>query len=470
MRRVCLWAALLTALSGCAIGPDYERPAVDTPPSWRVEEPEARELANTAWWEQFGDPVLNELIQTALKENKDLKIAAARIEEFYGRYVVTRAAMFPQIGAGATGGRERLSEQGAVPVAPGVHNPGSFWELFLSGSWEIDVWGRLRRATEAAKASLLATEEGRRTVILTLVSSVAGSYVNLRSLDRQLEIAEKTAKAREGSYDLFKRRFEGGTISELELSQVKSLYEQALASIPPLQKLIAQQENALSVLLGRNPGPVPRGKTIDELTLPAVPAGLPSELLERRPDLRQAEEFLVAANAQIGVARAAYFPAISLTGLFGWSSRELSDLFTGPAKTWSWAVPIAQPVFTAGAISGQVKAAVAIQQEALVGYQQVIQAAFREVEDALVDQRRSREQLEAQTREVEALAQTVHFARVRFDNGYTSFIEVLDAERSLFETDLARIQTKGILFQSLVNCYKSMGGGWVVEAEGLAAN
>jgi multidrug efflux system outer membrane protein len=256
-------------------------------------------------------------------------------------------------------------------------------------------------------------------------------------------------------------------ISELELKQVKSEYEAALASIPAIEKTITQQENALSVLLGRNPGAIQRGKTVDELVLPAIPAGLPSDLLANRPDIRQAEQDLISANAQIGVARAQYYPSISLTGLFGWASTDLSDLFQGSAKTWSWAVPVAAPIFTGGAISGQVRAAEAFQQQSLVRYQQVIQNAFRETEDSLVDQRKTKEQLQTLKQQVGSLTDYARIARLRYDNGYTSYIEVLDAERSLFNAELTYAQTQGVLFQALINLYKAMGGGWVTEAEQL---
>jgi multidrug efflux system outer membrane protein len=465
MRNIIICPLLAIILFGCMMGPDYRRPTVETPASWRFEEKEAREIGNTAWWEQFNDPVLNELIQTALNENKDVMIATARVEEFVGRYGITRASLFPQAGAGAIGGRSRATENGATALTSATQNPADNYSAFLNASWEIDLWGKLRRATEASRADLLSQEEGRKGVILTLVASVASAYVNLRDLDKQLEIARRTAQSRKESYDLFQLRFRGGVISELELSQVKSLYEQALAIIPFLEKAISQQENALSVLIGRNPGSIPRGKKIDELVLPAVPAGLPSDLLAKRPDIRQAEQVLIAANARIGVARSLYFPTISLTGMFGFASTDLSTLFQGPSRVWSWNVPLNVPIFTAGAIGGQVEAAEAIQRQALLQYQQSIQTAFREVEDALIDQRRSREGLEIQTRQVESLLTYARFARLRFENGYTSYIEVLDAERSLFDAELARAQTTGVLFQSLVNLYKAIGGGWVIEAD-----
>ena len=463
MRKPLFAALLALLLGGCMMGPDYFRPAVETPPAWRLTEQSAKDLANTAWWEQFGDPVLNDLMATALRENKDLMIAAARIEEFAGNYGIVRSGLFPQVGAGYEASRQRNTLPGDVKSS--TYNA---YQVALSASWEIDIWGRIRRQTEAANAQLLASEEGRRGVILSLVGSVAGAYINLRNLDRQLEIAKATAKSRGESYELFKLRFEGGVISLLELSQNKSQYEEALASIPPLEKAIAQQENGLSLLLGRNPGPIPRGKDIDQLTLPEIPAGLPSELLERRPDIRRTEQNLIAANALIGAARAAYFPTISLTGLFGYASPSFSNLFNSENKVWQYSAPITMPIFTAGAIAGQVQAAEAVQQQALFGYQKAIQEAFREVDDSLINQDRTREQLLAQRRQVEALQQYASTARLRYDNGYTSFIEVLDAERSLFNVQLQYTQTHQVQLQAMINLYLAMGGGWVNEAEKVA--
>jgi len=452
---VALLALLALLAGGCMVGPDYVRPAVDAPASWRLSDQDARDLANTAWWEQFGDPVLNDLVSTALRENKDLLIATARVEEFAGNYGFVRAGLFPQVGAGYEASRQRNIPSGAA--AASTYNS---YSAVLNASWEIDIWGRIRRQTEAANAQLLASEEGRQGVILSLVGSVAGAYINLRNLDRQLEIAKATAKSRGESYEIFKLRFEGGVISVLELSQNKSQYEEALATIPPLEKGIAQQENGLSVLLGRNPGPIPRGKDIDQLALPAIPAGLPSELLERRPDIRRAEQNLVAANALIGAAKAAYFPSISLTGLFGYASPGFSNLFNSQNKVWQYAAPISMPIFTAGAIAGQVQAAEAGQQQALFAYQKAIQEGFREVNDALVNQDRTIEQLKAQRRQVEALQQYSLIARLRFENGYTSFIEVLDAERSLFNAQLQYVQTQQVQFQAMISLYLAMGGGW----------
>jgi outer membrane protein, multidrug efflux system len=466
--NIVLAAILLFLLTGCMVGPDYQRPAVDTPQNWRFEDKAAKDTVNTLWWEQFNDPVLNELIRIALEENKDVKIAAARVEQFLGQYGTTRAALFPQVGIGASAGRQRLSQStGPVPYErdPSINTSFDNYEIFVNVNWEIDLWGKIRRATEAARANLLSTEEARRSVIMTLVTAVANSYVNLRDLDKQLVLTIETAQNYKEYYDLFSLRYKYGIVSEIEVKQAAAQYEQAMANIPFLQKGIAQQENALSVLLGRNPGPIPRGKTVDELMPPAVPAGLPSDLLLNRPDIRQAEQDLVSANANIGVAKALYYPTISLTGFFGFASMDLSNLFHGPAKMWSYAVPISMPIFTAGAIEGQVKASEAVQQQTLWRYQQVIQTAFREVDDSLVDHQRTREQLASLARETAALRDYVRLARLRYDNGYTSYLEVLYSQTLLYNSEILHTTAQGTLFQALVNLYKSMGGGWVVEAD-----
>lgn len=465
MRTLAAAAVLSIVLGGCAVGPDYRRPSVETPRSWRIEEKDARNVADTAWWEQMNDPVLNDLVASALRENKDVKIAAARVEEFAGRLSVSRGAMLPQAGADASAGRERLSRKGLPHVPSTTANLGNLYQASAGVQWEIDLFGRLRRATEAARADFLATEEGKRATILSLVGSVVSEYVNLRDLDKQLEIARRTVRSREESFRIFGLRFRGGVISEIELNQAKSEYEQALATVPSLERAVALQEHALSALLGRNPGSIPRGASIDDLGRPAVPAGLPSDLLERRPDIRQAEQELIAANARIGVARAQYFPSISLTGALGGTSTDLSALFGGPARTWSYAVPVSVPIFAGGVIAGGVKIAEAQREKLLIRYRQAIQDAFRDVEDALADHLHTRDQLEAQERQVETLRNYARVARLRFNNGYTSYIEVLDAERSLFNAELACTQTRGAEYQALANLYKAMGGGWVADAE-----
>jgi multidrug efflux system outer membrane protein len=469
--KVIIIAICILSLWSCAIGPDYKRPGIDTPSAWRIDDKEAKDLVNTAWWEQFNDPVLNDLIGVALKENYDIKVAAARVDEYVGQYWIGRSGLFPQISASASGGRQRVSENGPVALSSGYQNPSTSYQATFNGSWEIDIWGRLRRTTEAARADLLSTEEYRRGIILSLVGKVAGGYVNLRDLDKQMIVARDTAKSRKESLRLFNLKFENGIISELELSQVKSEYEQAESRIPAIQKEITFQENALSVLLGKNPGPIPRGKTIDELILPTVPSGLPSELLERRPDLRQAEQDLIAANARIGAAKALYFPTITLTGNSGWSSTQLYNLFSGPSNVWTWAgQTINAPIFTGGNIAGQVMVAEAQQQQALFNYKKAIQTAFQDVNDSLEDRKQTGEQLVVLGRKVDALRNYARVAKRRYDNGYTSYIEVLDAERSLFNAELEYAQTQGTLFQSMVNVYKAMGGGWVMQAEKMTGS
>lgn len=446
-------------------GPNYRRPEIETMEKYRFGEKVARDIADTAWWEQFGDPILNELIRIALVENKDIRIATARIEEFQGRYGATRSELFPQISGNAAA--ERLRSTAFVwPRGLGGIDPYySNYQVSINANWEIDIWGRIRRLSEAARHQLFASEAARRATILTLVTSVASSYINLLILDRQLEIARATAATRRDTLEVFRMRYEGGVISQLELAQIESQYETAVAAIPPLESSIAQQENALAVLLGRNPGPIARGRELAKLELPMVSAGLPSELLMRRPDLREAEQNLISANAQIGAARALYFPRISLTGMLGVASTQLATLFTGPAYIAAFGVMTSVPIFTAGGIAGQVKQAEAQHEQALVGYQRAIQIAFREVEDSLIAVQKTRAELAAQTRRVEASRTYLEMAQLRYDEGYISFIEVLDAQRTLFEAQTTQAQTRGGVFNSLVNLYKSLGGGWVVEAD-----
>jgi multidrug efflux system outer membrane protein len=458
---------LTLSLGGCLLGPDYHRPVVDTPPAFRFATDETNEIVDTVWWEQFQDPGLNAMIATALADNKDVKIAAARVEQFLGQFVTTRAQLFPQAGAGFNGQRERIP-LGIAQVPGGAGPVFNQFQATLSASWEIDFFGKLRRQTEAARASLLASEEGRRATILTLVSSVATSYVNLLSLDRQLKIAHSTVDSRAASVKVFELRFAGGQVAQMQLAQSQSEYEASLATIPQIELQIAQQEDSLSILLGKNPEAIVRDRELDDLALPIVPAGLPSQLLERRPDLRQAEQDLIAANAQIGAARALYFPSISLTGLFGTASGQFSSLFSGPARAWNFAGAVTMPIFTAGSIGGQVKQAEAIQQQALFTYQKSIQVAFQEVADALVARQKFQTQLVVQGRQVDALSTYSRLARLRYEGGYTSYIEVLDAERSLFNAQLSYAQTQGAVFTSSVSLYKAMGGGWVTDAERLS--
>ena len=465
IKRIAFYTCTLLLASACAVGPDYQKPEVEMPEAWRFEYSDNQKIVNTPWWKQFQDPVLDGLIQAALESNRDVRIAAARVEEFAARVDIARSGFYPQIGYQGDASRNKISDDSLSNLPPGTPSVSDNFQATLNVGWELDVWGKIRRATESARASLLSAEEGKRTVILTLVTSVATSYVELRALDRRLEIARETLESRYETLELFQLKFEGGVISQLEVAQVRSEYEQAAVSIPSLERQIALLENSLAVLLGQNPGPIPRGKTIAELILPTIPEGIPSEVLEQRPDVRAAEQELVAANAQIGVARAQYFPSITLTGLLGVASNELSNLASSSAGFWSAGGAIAGPVFTGGLISGQVRVTEAIQKQALETYLQTIQTAFREVDDALVSNQKTRAELEAQGRRVEALREYARFANLRYDEGQVSYIEVLDSERRLFEAELAYAQNQSDVYSALVNTYKAMGGGWIVEAE-----
>jgi len=470
LSRSGILSLVLLSVSACtAVGPDYVRPEIDSPDAWRVDYAAAADVANTRWWEQFDDPVLTQLIGIALRENKDVRIAAARVEEFAARLDITRSGFYPQIGYNGQASRNQASREVFGGVPSGTGRTYSDYSATLNAGWELDVWGRIRRATEASRADLLAQDENRRTVILSLVSAVANTYVTLRQLDRQLEVSQNTLATRAEALRLFEIKFKGGVISELELAQVKVEYEQAAAAIPPIERQIALTENALSVLLGHNPESIPRGKSIDALLLPPVPAGAPSALLENRPDIRAAEQNLVAANARIGVARAQYFPSISLTGLFGYVSDELDNLLQNSANVWSLGGGALGPIFTGGAITGQVRASEAVQRQALVAYLQTVQTAFRDVDDALVNVQKTREQLEAEGRRVQALRDYARLAKLRYDEGYASYIEVLDAQRSLFDAELQYVGVRGTVYTSLVNTYKAMGGGWIIQAQATAA-
>jgi multidrug efflux system outer membrane protein len=338
----------------------------------------------------------------------------------------------------------------------------------LGVSFELDLWGKLRNATEAARAQLLATEENRRTVILTLVSQLANSYVQLLDLDQQLAVTRATLQTRSESVRINGLRFRAGLTSELDYQQAVAEYQNAAVQVPLLERQIGQQENAISLLLGRNPGTISRGVSLDRLAMPQVPGGLPSELLERRPDIRGAEQQLIAANALIGVAKAAFFPSISLTGLFGVASTDLSDLFKGPSKTWQFAGALAQPIFTGGALTGQLQIAEAVQKQALLNYQQTIQTAFAEVDDSLIAVSKLRQQLKDEEAQVKALQRNLDLATLRYQNGYSDYLTVVDADRNLYSAQLQYVQSQGDLFSAMVSLYKAMGGGWIDEAERMA--
>ncbi len=456
---------MIAWVAGCTVGPDYIRPNINTPVAYRFEDKEAQDAANTDWWKQFQDPVLDALIREALLNNKDIRLAAANVEKAAGVLTQTRSSLFPQVDYSGSGAKQRASEEGATPVPSSVTNPQTTYQLLANASWEIDLWGRIRRLSEAAQADLLATEEAKRGIILSLVSSVASSYIQLLGLDMQLMIARRTLATYAESVRIFELQFRYGQVSQMNLEQARTQYETAAGTIPQIESQISQAENALSILLGRNPGPIQRDRTIFELTIPTVPAGLPSDILVNRPDIRQAEQNLIAANAQIGAARALYYPTISLTGAFGVSSADLSNLFNGSARVWSYAGSVTGPIFTAGGISGQVKQAEAGRKASLITYEASIQSAFADVENALIAREKLTEQLRAQERLVKASKAYARLAMLQYQGGYSAYLTVLSAQQQLFPAELNQAQYLASAFTSYVNLYKAMGGGWMTESD-----
>ncbi len=448
-------------LASCTVGPDYQRPSIDVPNNWTISYDAAATMIDTAWWEQFNDPVLNELIATALKENLDLLAATARVDQYLGQWRTTRSEAFPQIGASGGISRQQETKTGFSSSS----SPYNYYSGALNVTWEIDFWGRIRRATEAAKADLMATEAARRTVVLTLVSNVASNYVILCGLDRQLEVAKETEKAYAESFRIFNLRHKYGAVSQVEVSQVESEYEDARQLIPVIEGQIAQQEHLISLLLGHNPEKIIRGKTIDKLTLPEIPEGLPSQVLAQRPDIIEAEQALIAANARIGVAEALYYPSVSLTGALGVATIHSGDLFDHDSGTWGIGGNLLAPIFTFDNIEGQVATAEAAQREAVYRYRQSILSAFSDVEDSLVATTKGRISQEAQGRRVNALATYSRLATEQYNAGTTGYLQVLDANRSLFSSQLDYVQTQTRVMTSLVDVYRSMGGGWLNIAD-----
>lgn len=463
MRRLALLLAAGT-LAGC-LGTPYERPPLTVPAQFRISTAETPGAADTQWWTGFGDPVLDQLVTEALANNDDLRIAAARVDEFHGAMVTTRAPLFPGIGYSASSGQEKPSRQVAGPGNDAVRTTtaGGF-----TAGWEIDVWGRIRNLTAAANADWKASDADRRAAVLSVVGATVSGYVTLLSLDEQLRTAEGTVESRRKALDVFEKRHAGGVISGVELAQARSAYELAAGAVPVLQQQVAQQENALSLLLGRNPGPIARGRRLPEIETPVVPAGLPSDVLTQRPDVAAAEQALIAANARVSAARALYFPTISLTGLLGSASLELNNLFSSGSDTWNYAGQVAGPIFQGGANVGINQQADARHAQLVAFYEKTVRRAFADVDDALVASVKTTERTQAQRAQVDALTTYARLARKRYDGGYTSYLEVLDAETSLFNAELQLSQGERDRLQSRVDLYKALGGGWVDSAAAMS--
>lgn len=463
MRRAFLCVAAGVAFSACVQGPNYKRPATTPPEAFRdvtaaAAAPAATSIGDAKWWDVFQDDQLQALIKTGLAQNYSVKIAAARIMQAEAQLGISRSAQYPQASAGVTAGGQRTRQSG---VNNG--NPVTFGAGQVQGnlSWELDFWGKFRRATEAAQAQVLATQWGQRAVVTTLISQIANGYFDLRGLDLQLEITKRTLESRQESLRLTQVRERGGATSLVDVRQAEQLVYAATSEIAQLEREIAQQENFISVLLGNNPSPVTRGRALTEQPHSAdVPAGLPSTLIERRPDIQQAEQLLVAANANIGVARAAYFPQITLTGTGGFQSTALSTLFTGAGAVWTAAAALSQPIFTAGRTRSQVALAEAREQELVLTYQQTIKQAFREVSDALIGYRKTREFREQQALLVGSAQDARRLAQLRYEGGATSYLEVLDADTRLFSAELGLAQAQAGELASLVEIYRALGGGW----------
>lgn len=457
-----LTLSLGLVLAGCTVGPRYQRPVIDVPQAYRgpaqeAAQPAPQSLGDARWWTVFQDPQLRELIRVALQQNFDVRIAATRVLQAQAQLGITRADQFPSVNAGADYNTQRLAKTSSVLPAFET-NTG---ELDLSVLWNLDFWGKYRKATEAARASLLASEWGRRAVLDSVISNVATAYFQLRALDLQLVISKDTLASRQDSLRLTQVLAQNGSASDLDVRQAEQLVYTASETIPDLERQIQQQENLISILLGRNPSAITRGLQITEEPKPlSVPPGLPSALLERRPDIREAEENLIAANAEIGVAKAAYFPSISLTGTAGFQSEALTGLFTGPAGLWTAGPSLTQPIFEGGRLRSNVRLTEAQKQQELLTYESTIQEAFREVSDSLIAYQKDREFREQQNLLTTAAQGAARLSDIRYRGGTASYLEVLTNDTNYFSAELNLVQAQLNERLALVQLYQALGGGW----------
>lgn len=466
MRRSTLLIALATLPLGCTVGPDYVPPEVVLPQAWRdLEVAQGESIANVPWWELYPDPVLHDLIALALRQNHDLRIAVERIEEARALYGFTRADLWPKVDVAAGAAIERASAENLPNGWPASDLQRKSYGVGASFAWEIDLFGRIQRASEAQQAVLFATEHTRAAVVLALVADVARAYVDLRDLDRRLQISTATLQSRRDYLDLVRIRFEGGLTSELDLRQAQSELHRTAAQVHEFERLVQQKENELNLLVGNNPGPIARGAAVADLPIPPqVPAGLPAELLQRRPDLAAAEQSLVAANARIGEAKALLYPSISLTGFFGFESTELGDLASAPARSWSLGANLLQPIFNSGQLQSRVEVAESQQRQVLAAYEQAIQRALREVEDSLVGLRKSGDLRGSQGLRVEAQRAALILAEIRYRGDVAPYLDVLDAQRELLNAELDEAVAIRNQYVELILLYKALGGGWPVAA------
>ncbi|HEY6988441.1 MAG TPA: efflux transporter outer membrane subunit [Bryobacteraceae bacterium] len=464
MTRFAAVAALSSLLlTSCAIGPNYKRPVVQTPAAYNgPPAPSDASIADLAPFDLFHDPTLTELLKAALAQNNDLSIAAERVLEARAQFGVARSNQFPSLDATAQFNSSRTSSIGSYTfIPPGTDLSSTFTQAGFSLSWELDLWGRVRRLKESARAQYLATEEARHGVMATVIADVTTNYLSLLELDQELEIAQHTREIGEQGLKLTELRHQRGAATGLDVRQAQELLYTATAQIAATERLRGETENALSVLLGRNPGPVSRSKKLVELAEAAqIPAGLPSRLIERRPDIREAENTLIAANAQIGAAEALYFPQISLTSFLGGQSRSLSQLFTGPARQWTIAPVADLSIFNAGRLRNNVHYAQATQREMIVAYRKAVQNGFREVSDSLIDHQKNLEQRKQQELFVDALRDADRLSQARYKGGLDSYLQVLDVQRNLFQGELALARLRRDELASVVELYRALGGGW----------
>jgi len=453
MRRTWAAAVLALLLAGCTVGPKYSRPSLQPPSDFYAERQiTTSSEADLAWWDLFKDPVLQGLIREALKNNYDLQAALSRVEQERALAGVTRSEYFPQVGYGAS----VLGQKDPFPL---VANH-TYYSYNLNTIWEVDLFGRIRKLNEAQRAVYFGSEEAKRDVRLLVLAEVAQGYFQLRALDADLEISRRTVKSFQDTLDLFQHKFEGGAASGLEVARARAALENVAATIPDLRRQIVAQEAALNLLLGRNPGPIDRGSTLaEQFDPPDVPTGLPSQLLERRPDVHQAEEALIAANANVGVAKANFFPTISLTGLFGGISPQLSELTAG-GKAWSLAGNLAGPLFTAGRLKNEYRASLAQRDQARIAFEKTITQAFGEVSSSLSAHQELAKAYESQLNSVEAYRESVQLSTIRYDSGLASYLEIIDAEIQMYPAELSAIVYDLGRKVALVNLYRSLGGSW----------
>jgi outer membrane protein, multidrug efflux system len=460
----------LPVASACAVGPDYQRPAVATPPQWRETPATDASLANIPWWELFNDPQLHQLIKVALHENRDLKIAIERIEEARATYGISKADLYPKLDARLNAGGLRTSSGSLTHTPEGdADNTKALFNADLALSWELDLFGRIRRANEAELALLLSTEEARRAVAITLVADVASAYMELRDFDRRLEIARGTLASRQEYVDLARLRFEGNVTHEVDLRQAEAEYHRIESFVYELEKLVSQKENELAFLIGHNPEATVRGRTLGEQPIPPeVPAGLPAALLERRPDVRKAEMDLWSSTARIGEATAMLYPSIKLTGSFGVASTDLGDLVDPGSISWNLFANLLQPIFNAGKNLARVEVTESRQRQAVYAYERTLLQALREVEDSLVGFHKAGAKRTSEAQRVTAERKVVELAELRYRGGVTTYLEVLDAQRSLFNAEIDEVSAASDHLTSLISLYKALGGGWPPDQQ--AAN